>query len=236
MDILEEINNLKEAFDALFEVSGTEEDEKKQNVNKIKREKKVGPGKEPTEIVSVADELFPYEGSAKEQFNQKVIAKINDMIEGTATLEDLINLVRQKKAPVREGLEGVEDIIKMMEEMINEKVTVAKWVEAAKKAEGTRAEEAGKQLAKYFASAGDNDKEVHNAVHRQLHAKAVSKLAPTDDSAQDVREIHRAAIQPLRKKVDRGVKAGKDTSQDVQRLEKAQEIAGVRPDSNKYVS
>ena len=116
---LEEVNNLKEAFDALFEVSGTEEDEKKQNVNKIKREKKVGPGKEPTEIVSVADELFPYEGSAKEQFNQKVIAKINDMIEGKATLEDLIQLVRQKKAPVREGLEGVEDVINIMEEMIN---------------------------------------------------------------------------------------------------------------------
>lgn len=119
-ELEEQLTSLKEAFDALFEVSGTEEDEKKQNVNKIKREKKVGPEKEPTEIVSVADELFPYEGSAKEQFNQKVIAKINDMIEGKATLEDLIQLVRQKKVAVREGFEGVEDIINIMEEMINE--------------------------------------------------------------------------------------------------------------------
>ena len=82
----------------------------------------------------------------------------------------------------------------------------------------------------------NNDKESHNAVHRSAHAEAVSKLAPSDDNAQDVREIHRSAIEPLRKKVDRAIKAGKSERKDVERLEKAQEIAGVRPDSSKYVS
>ena len=121
MNIKDEIKELQEAFQSLFEVAkdGEDKKDKKITVNKIKFEREK-QGNEPKEVVSVADELFPYEGSAKEQFNQKVIAKINDMIEGTATLEDLINLVRQKKAPVREGLEGVEDMIKMMEEMINE--------------------------------------------------------------------------------------------------------------------
>ena len=89
----EKLEKLKEAFEAFNNIFEAD----KENTNKVRREKKEGPGKEPTEVVSVADELFPYEGSAKEQYNQKIIAKINDMIEGTATLNDLINLVRQKK-------------------------------------------------------------------------------------------------------------------------------------------
>ena len=125
MNIKDEIKELREAFDILFEAKDSK-DEKKAPVNKIKLERKE-QGKEPTEVVSVADELFPYKGSAKEQFNQKVIAKINDMIEGTATLEDLINLVRQKRTLVREGFDGVEDIIKMMEEIVSESSHARKY-------------------------------------------------------------------------------------------------------------
>lgn len=70
--------------------------ENKQNVNtnKIRKLKKDKDG-ENVEVVSVADELFPYEGNAKQQFNQKVLAKINDMIEGKGSLEDLIQFVRK---------------------------------------------------------------------------------------------------------------------------------------------
>ena len=63
-------------------------------------------------VTSVQDELFPYEGNAKEQFNKKVVATINDMIEGKATLEDLIQLVR--KGPKRTAHESLS------EEIINE--------------------------------------------------------------------------------------------------------------------
>ena len=48
---------------------------------------------EKVEVVSVADELFPYEGDAKQQFNQKILAKINEGKVTTNTydgnLEDL---------------------------------------------------------------------------------------------------------------------------------------------------
>ena len=111
--IKKEIKELKEAFEEIFEA-----DKKEKEVNKIKYEKDKGPGKEPTEVVSVADELFPYKGSAKEQFNQKIIAKINDMIEGTATLEDLINLVRRKK--VAKVSESIEEAMALMEAIISE--------------------------------------------------------------------------------------------------------------------
>jgi len=97
IDLLVESNN---TLLSLFEVDGDNKREKE--VNKIKRERKDKEGNE-TEVVSVADELFPYKGTAKEQFNQKVIAKINDMIEGTATLQDLIQLVRQGKS-IKESL------------------------------------------------------------------------------------------------------------------------------------
>lgn len=71
--------------------------------NEIKQTKKDKENPEKKrEVVSVADELFPYEGNAKQQMNQKILAKINQMIEGTATLEDLLQLVRRgtKKAPM----------------------------------------------------------------------------------------------------------------------------------------
>ena len=82
---LELIQEAQSILSSLFEVEDT---------NKLRREKK-GKNGEEVVVTSVQDELFPYEGNAKEQFNKKVIATINDMIEGKATLEDLIQLVRK---------------------------------------------------------------------------------------------------------------------------------------------
>ncbi len=77
--------------DNLFELDY----EQKQDIspNKIKKTKKDKNG-EKVDVVSVADELFPYEGNAKQQYNKKILGKINDMIEGTGSLEDLIQFVR----------------------------------------------------------------------------------------------------------------------------------------------
>ena len=113
--IKEAIDFLREEYKEIFEASKKGEEKE---VNKLKYEKDKGPGKEPTEVVSVADELFPYKGSAKEQFNKKIIAKINDMIEGTATLEDLINLVRRKK--IAKVSESMEEAMVLMETIVNE--------------------------------------------------------------------------------------------------------------------
>ena len=82
---LELIQEAQSILSSLFEVEDT---------NKLRREKK-GKNGEEVVVTSVQDELFPYEGNTKEQFNKKVIATINDMIEGKATLEDLIQLVRK---------------------------------------------------------------------------------------------------------------------------------------------
>jgi len=86
---------IKEALglvSSLFEVD--DEDNIENSPNKISYKNKDKEGKN-IETISVEDELFPYEGTAKEQFNKKVIAKINDMIEGKATLNDLLQLVRK---------------------------------------------------------------------------------------------------------------------------------------------
>ena len=82
---LELIQEAQSILSSLFEVEDT---------NKLRREKK-GKNGEEVVVTSVQDELFPYEGNAKEQFNKKVVATINDMIEGKATLEYLIQLVRK---------------------------------------------------------------------------------------------------------------------------------------------
>ena len=61
-------------------------------------------------IIQPEDGLFPYEGDAKQQFNQKVLAKINDMIEGTGSLEDLIQFVRAgAKAKASKAHEGLDE-------------------------------------------------------------------------------------------------------------------------------
>lgn len=115
-NILEQIQSLTDKFNNLFEVEGLGEPsgDVPPSTNKIKKDKKTKDGK--VELVSVEDELFPKEGNAKEQFRQKVIDKINGMIQGTATLEDLLQLVRSKQVkPVKEGFEGV---IELLEEII----------------------------------------------------------------------------------------------------------------------
>ena len=105
------IEQIVDFADNLFELDL----EQKQNIspNKVSRVKKDKNG-EKVEVVSVADELFPYEGDAKQQFNQKVLAKINDMIEGTGSLEDLIQFVRKgvamKKQNAHEGLNEEKNI------------------------------------------------------------------------------------------------------------------------------
>ena len=111
-NILEQIQSLTDKFNNLFEVEGLGEPsgDVPPSTNKIKKDKKTKDGK--VELVSVEDELFPKEGNAKEQFRQKIIDKINGMIQGTATLEDLLQLVRSKQAkPVKEGFEGVIEIL-----------------------------------------------------------------------------------------------------------------------------
>ena len=122
----ESLKIIEEAFDiltSLFEVDDVDgvEDKTKEH-NKIKRVIKDKEGNN-TEVVSVEDELFPYAGNAKQQFNQKIIAKINDMIEGKATLEDLIQLIKRGTTPkkVVESLEVDEKFqrgIKMLEGLL----------------------------------------------------------------------------------------------------------------------
>ena len=104
---------VNEAFELMEEILFELDLENKQSIspNKIKKTKKDENG-EKVEVVSVADELFPYEGDAKQQFNQKILAKINDMIEGTGSLEDLIQFVRRgvgNKKVAHEGLDEAKD-------------------------------------------------------------------------------------------------------------------------------
>lgn len=108
-----ENDKIKEAFELMEEILFELDLENKQSIspNKIKKTKKDENG-EKVEVVSVADELFPYEGDAKQQFNQKILAKINDMIEGTGSLEDLIQFVRRgvgNKKVAHEGLDEAKD-------------------------------------------------------------------------------------------------------------------------------
>lgn len=105
-EALELMEQICDFADNLFELDY----EEKQNIspNKVSRVKK-GKNGEKVEVVSVADELFPYEGDAKQQFNQKVLAKINDMIEGTGSLEDLIQFVRKGVAAKKNANEGLDE-------------------------------------------------------------------------------------------------------------------------------
>ena len=110
-DIMKQIQELQEKFDNLFEVDGLGQPavDVPPSQNKIKKDRKTKDGK--VELVSVEDELFPYEGDKREQYRQKIIATINAMIQGQATLEDLLQLTRQKKAPLKEAMELVENIL-----------------------------------------------------------------------------------------------------------------------------
>jgi hypothetical protein len=104
-EIISQIMDLKEAFSNLFEVDGDGLGQPAVDIppsqNKIKKDVKTKDGK--AELVSVEDELFPYDGNKREQYRQKIINTINGMIQGTSTLEDLLQIVRQKKAPLKEA-------------------------------------------------------------------------------------------------------------------------------------
>lgn len=110
-DIMQQIQELQEQFSNLFEVDdlGQPAVDVPPSQNKIKKDRKTKDGK--VELVSVEDELFPYEGDKKEQYRQKIIDTINAMIQGTATLEDLLQIVRQKKAPLKEAMELMEELL-----------------------------------------------------------------------------------------------------------------------------
>ena len=127
-EALEILESILSYADNLFELDY----EEKQNIspNEISRVKKNKKG-ERVEVVSVADELFPYEGDAKQQFNQKVLAKINDMIEGTGSLEDLIQFVRAgAKAKASKAHEALDEGKEPNKECEYRK---AKWEEATQK-------------------------------------------------------------------------------------------------------
>lgn len=113
-DIKEPLKLIEEAYNLITSIFEVDNEIINTDDNKISRKIKDKDGKH-IDVVSVEDELFPYVGNAKQQFNQKVIAKINDMIEGKATLEDLIQLVRRKKAPVKESLNKLESAINILE-------------------------------------------------------------------------------------------------------------------------
>lgn len=121
-DILKQIQSLKEDFMNLIEVEGLGEpaSDVPPSTNKIKKDKKTKNGK--VELVSVEDELFPYDGNKREQYRQKILDTINGMIQGTATLEDLLQIVRQKKMPVKEELsEGSwKKIMEALEQLLGE--------------------------------------------------------------------------------------------------------------------
>ena len=105
-ELLTRIQNLKESFMNLIEVEGLGQpaSDVPPSTNKIKRDIKTKNGK--AELVSVEDELFPYDGNKQEQYRQKVIDTINGMIQGTATLDDLMNIVRTKK-----GIKSVKEAL-----------------------------------------------------------------------------------------------------------------------------
>ena len=110
--ILEQINQLSNQFSSLFEIEGMggSASDVPPSTNKVKKDVKTKDGK--VELVSVEDELFPKDGNKREQFRQKVIDTINGMIQGTATLEDLLQVVRQKQVKtVKEGFEGAIELL-----------------------------------------------------------------------------------------------------------------------------
>ena len=192
-DILKQLQEATENFDNLFEVDGLGEPsaDVPPSTNKIKKNVKTKNGK--VELVSVEDELFPKEGNAKEQFKQKVLDKINAMIQGTGTLEDLLNTVRTKQVkPVKEGFEGA---IEILEEIINE-VSVKRWRQAAINSLPQRAVDAYKaeEETEKAEFRGDIDKAFGNQIQKENrleHAKEVAKTMP--DSNKSANKVFQAA-------------------------------------------
>lgn len=163
-DILEEIQALSDKFSNLFEVDdlGNPAVDVPPSQNKIKRDRKTKDGK--VEVVSVEDELFPYEGNKREQYRQKIIDIINNMIQGTATLEDLLQFVRQKKAPLKEAMELMENIYSQIKKVHGEPEYEEKYNKETKEYDlvpkNTAAElevKAEKNRSKEFSDAVDRE-------------------------------------------------------------------------------
>ena len=152
-DILEEIQELSNKFSNLFEVEGLGNPavDVPPSQNKIKKDRKTKDGK--VEVVSVEDELFPYEGNKREQYRQKILDTINNMIQGTATLEDLLQIVRQKKVPLKEAMELVEELL--LERNKENKIKKNKAIEDIGQEYINGREEEGEDLEPY----GDDPKQ-----------------------------------------------------------------------------
>lgn len=168
LDLLEQIYDYAEN---LFELDY----EEKQNIspNKVSKVKKDKDGNE-VEVVSVADELFPHEGNAKQQFNQKILDKINDMIEGSGSLEDLIQFVR-KGAPVRKTAhESYEEVLSLLEELINE--VSSKFTGPKLEKGNEKAKEKDEETVKILADSSKTEKEKDEAAKKnaEYQCKAVN--------------------------------------------------------------
>ena len=174
--------------------------ENKQNVNtnKIRKLKKDKDG-ENVEVVSVADELFPYEGNAKQQFNQKVLAKINDMIEGKGSLEDLIQFVRKYSGNRKSANESTEisEAVKLLEEMINK--TVEKYTDddgnvhelefgssSKKDNVNTKYQFRHKINGKPIVSASDSEP---NANYERKHAIKNYNLKKANEALEEIKQV-----------------------------------------------
>ena len=176
-ELMQQIQELQEQFNTLFEVDGDGLGQPAVDVppsqNKIKRDRKTKDGK--VELVSVEDELFPYDGNKKEQYRQKIIATINDMIQGKATLEDLLQIVRQKKAPLKEAMEVLEGVIN--ERNSENRVKKEKW---ENKLNGVSDKEKIKTTAEIKAMAKAEKDSRNNANHYD-HLAMQQPVGPVAD-------------------------------------------------------
>ena len=168
-EALEIIEAIIDFADNLFELDY----EEKQNIspNKISRIKKDKDG-EKVEVVSVADELFPYEGSEKQQFNQKVLAKINDMIEGKGSLEDLIQFVRAGAKAKKIANEAIQEAEPNKECEYRK----AKWEEASKKFDELQAK--------------NTDYAVEKPETKKAYDEERKAYADLDKARRDAKKIH----------------------------------------------
>ena len=212
-DILEQIQDLQEKFASLCEVEGLGEpsQEVPPSTNKLKKDVKTKNGK--VELVSVENELFPYEGNKKEQFQQKVLDTINGMIQGTKTLEDLLQVVRSKKvAPVKEGIEEFAKAAEILEELINEVSTDLLKAAAIKSAEDRKEELIGK--------ANSSTKELQKAEDRYAHAQALADTDMKIDTKVPANKLFKAASKSLE---------GREVDKASKKYERARELATNDP-------
>lgn len=180
-DILKQIQALQEQFSNLFEVEGLGNPavDVPPSQNKIKKDVKTKDGK--AELVSVEDELFPYDGNKREQYRQKILDTINGMIQGTSTLEDLLQIVRQKKAPLKEAMELMEDTISYIKKQ--EQPILKKG-----RANALRKLSNNSELKNKFKKLGKEDAEmVSAAFNSKKDQEKLEKLGSLRRKAQDVK-------------------------------------------------